>query len=96
MTVAKLLQLRSLNLRQSIRRAEFTEIVFIVQAKPREAEGIVKVVKASREEAVQTAKDFLDQGLPFVTIIGDGCVYTVEEFALTVINDRTPSDQRST
>jgi hypothetical protein len=70
--------------------------VFIVQGKPREAEGIVKVVKASREDALQTAKDFLEQGLPFVTIIGDGCVYTVEEFALTVINDRTPGDQRST
>ena len=95
-TVAKVLQLRSRNLRQSIRRAEFTETVFIVQGKPREAEGIVKVVKASREDALQTAKDFLEQGLPFVTIIGDGCVYTVEEFALTVINDRTPGDQRST
>jgi hypothetical protein len=66
--------------------------VFIVQAKPRQAEGIVKVVKARREEALQTAKDFLDHGLPFVTIIGDGCVYTVEEFALTVINDRNRDD----
>jgi len=66
--------------------------VFIVQAKPRQAEGIVKVVKARREEALQTAKEFLDQGLPFVTIIGDGCVYPVEEFALTVINDRSRND----
>jgi hypothetical protein len=24
-----------------------------------------------------------------LTIIADGCVYTVEEFALTVINDRS-------
>lgn len=70
--------------------------MYIVQGKPWEAEGIVKVVKASREDALQTARDFLDQGLPFVTIIGDGCVYTVEEFALTVINDTTPGDQRST
>lgn len=70
--------------------------MYIVQGKPWEAEGIVKVVKASREDALQTARDFLDQGLPFVTIIGDGCVYTVEEFALTVINDTTPGDQCST
>jgi hypothetical protein len=67
--------------------------VFIVQGKPREAEGIVKVVKDSRADALQTAKDFLDQGLPFVTIIGDGHIYTIEEFALTIINERMPRDQ---
>jgi hypothetical protein len=61
--------------------------VFIVQGKPREAEGIVKVIKDSRRDALRAAKDFLDQGLPFVSIIGDGHVYTVEEFALT-INDQ--------
>jgi hypothetical protein len=60
--------------------------VFIVQGKPREAEGIVKVVTDTREDALRTAKDFLDQGLPFVTIIGDGHIYTVEEFALTILN----------
>jgi hypothetical protein len=42
------------------------------------------VVKDSRDDALQTAKEFLDQGLPFVTIIGDGHVYTVEEFGLTI------------
>lgn len=62
--------------------------MFIVQAKPREAEGIVKVVKDTRNDALQAAKDFLDQGLPFVSIIGDGQVYTVEEFALTFINNQ--------
>jgi hypothetical protein len=62
--------------------------VFIVQAKPREAEGILKVIKNNRRDALQAAKDFLDQGLPFVSIIGDGHVYTVEEFALTIINDQ--------
>jgi len=61
--------------------------VFIVQAKPRAPEGIVKVVKDTRAEALQAAKDFLDQGMPFVTIVADGRVYTAEEFALTVIND---------
>jgi len=61
--------------------------VFIVQGKPREAEGIVKVIKDSRRDALRAARDFLDQGLPFVSVIGDGRVYTVEEFALT-INDQ--------
>lgn len=36
--------------------------MFIVQAKPREAEGIVKVVKDTRNDALLAAKDFLDQG----------------------------------
>ena len=61
--------------------------MFIVEGKPREAEGIVKIIKESRHDALQVAKDFLEQGLPFVSIIGDGHVYTVEEFALT-INDQ--------
>ena len=54
--------------------------MFIVQAKPRQAEGIVKVVKETRDDALRAAKDFLDQGFPFVTIISDGHIYTVEEF----------------
>jgi hypothetical protein len=60
--------------------------VFIVQGKPREPEGIVKVTKTNRKEALETANDFLNRGFPFVTIVGDGHVYTVEEFALTIIN----------
>jgi hypothetical protein len=48
--------------------------VFIVQAKPREPEGIIKVGKDTREEALQTANDFLNQGVLFVTIIADGRV----------------------
>ena len=61
--------------------------MFLVQAKPREAEGIVKVVEETRNDALRAAKNFLDQGFPFVTIISDGHVYTVEEFALTILND---------
>jgi hypothetical protein len=61
--------------------------MFIVQGKSREPAGIVKVTKASREEALRTANDFQSQGLPFVTIIGDGRVYTFEEFASTVTRD---------
>jgi hypothetical protein len=60
--------------------------MFIVQGKSREPAGIVKVTKTSRQEALQTASEFQSQGLPFVTIIGDGRVYTAEEFAVTVAN----------
>jgi hypothetical protein len=63
-------------------------VVFIVQGKPREAAGIVKVIKDSRRDALRAAKDFLDQGFPFVSIIGDGHVYTIEEFALTIIDNQ--------
>jgi hypothetical protein len=61
------------------------QVVFIVQAKPREPEGIIKVTKASREEALQAANDFRHQGMPFVTIVADGRVFA-DEFALTFIN----------
>ena len=61
-------------------------MVFIVQGKPREPEGIVNVTKNTRKDALETANDFLNEGFPFVTIIGDGRVYTVEEFAMTIIN----------
>jgi hypothetical protein len=42
-----------------------------VQAEPREAEGIVKAVKDTRNDALRAAKDFLDKGFPFVTIISE-------------------------
>jgi hypothetical protein len=58
--------------------------MFIVQGKSRAPAGILKVTKASREEAFETANEFLKQGLPFVTIIADGRVYTVDEFATTI------------
>ena len=62
------------------------EMVFIVQGKPREPEGIVKVTKTTRRDALEAANDFLSQGIPFVTIVADGRVYTAEEFALTIIS----------
>jgi hypothetical protein len=62
-------------------------MVFIVQGKPREPEGIVKVIRQTRKEALETANDFLNEGFPFVSIVGDGRVYTVKEFATTVGND---------
>ncbi len=61
-------------------------MAFIVQGKPREPEGIERVVKDTRPEALESASDFLERGFPFVTVVGDGRVYTVEEFARTVIN----------
>ena len=60
--------------------------MFIVQGKPREPEGIVKVTKDTRKDALEAANEFLNRGFPFVTIVGDGRVYTVEEFALTIID----------
>ena len=60
--------------------------MFIVQGKPREPEGIVKVTKDTRKDALETANEFLNRGFPFVTIVGDGRVYTAQEFALTIIN----------
>jgi len=61
--------------------------MFIVQGKPREPEGIIKVVKETRSDALATANEFFKQGMPFVTVIADGRVYTAEEFALTLQND---------
>ena len=60
--------------------------MFIVQGKPRKPEGIIKVIKETRQEALKAARDLLDNGMVIVTIIADGRVYTVEEFALTISN----------
>ena len=60
-------------------------MVFIVQGKPRSPDGILKVIKETRQEAMQAATDLLENGMAFVTIIADGCVYTVEEFSLTIL-----------
>jgi len=68
--------------------------VFIVQGKPREPEGIVKVTRTTRKDALETANDFLKQGIPFITIIADGRVYTVEEFAMSIINDENGDGPR--
>jgi hypothetical protein len=60
--------------------------VFIVQGKPGKPEGIIKVVKETRQEALEAARDLLDNGMVIVTVIADGRIYTAEEFALTIIN----------
>ena len=67
-------------------RESSQEMAFIVQGKPLEPEGIVKVVAETRVGALRAARDLLDRRMVVVTIIGDGHVYTVDEFALTFIN----------
>jgi hypothetical protein len=61
-------------------------MAFIVQGEPREPEGIVKAVAETRLGALRAARDLLDRGMVVVTVIGDGRVYTLDEFALTFIN----------
>jgi len=63
-------------------------MVFIVQGKPPEPEGIVKVVAKTRLEALRAANNLLKQGMVVVTVIADGRVYTVAEFARTLTNER--------
>ena len=67
--------------------------MFIVQGKPREPEGIIKVVKETRSDALATANEFFKQGMPFVTVIADGRVYTAEEFARTLQNDEDRNEE---
>jgi hypothetical protein len=61
-------------------------MVFIVQAKPWKPEGIEKVIAANRNEAMQAASEFLRRRFPVVTVVADGRVYTVEEFAKTMVD----------
>ena len=50
--------------------------MFIVQGKPRSPEGILKVIKETRQEAMKAANDLLEHGMAFVTIIAEGaCLY---------------------
>ena len=59
----------------------------IVRANPREPDGIERVTETTREDALAAAVEFQKRGMPIVTIVADGRVYTIEEFALTIIND---------
>ena len=49
-------------------------------------EGIEKVIAATRKEALQAATEFLRRKFPVVTVVADGRVYTVEEFAKTMVD----------
>ena len=48
-----------------------------VQGKPRKPEGIIKVIKETRQEALEAARDLLENGMVIATVIADGRVYTV-------------------
>lgn len=58
---------------------------FIVQGKPRTPAGILRVIKETRHEAMEAAIGLRDNGMAFVTIIAEGHVYTMDEFALTFL-----------
>jgi len=62
--------------------------VFIVRGKQSDLPGGAKVVRDTPQDAMETANDFLCQGIPVVTIEAAGVVYTTEEFALTIVDPR--------
>ena len=63
-------------------------MTYIVRAKPREPDGIERVTETTREDALTAAVELQKRGMLFVTIVAaDGRVYTIEEFAMTMIND---------
>jgi hypothetical protein len=51
-------------------------------------DGTINVVRDTREDALETANDFLAQDMPIVTIENNGRIYTTAEFALTFIDPR--------
>jgi hypothetical protein len=61
---------------------------FIIQGKPRSPAGILRVIKETRHEAMQAALDLRDSGMAFVTLIAEGHVYTIDEFALSFLDSR--------
>ena len=62
--------------------------MFIVQGKSNDLAGSKKVIRDTCEDALETANDFLAQGIPTVTIEAGGRVYTAAEFALTFLDPR--------
>jgi hypothetical protein len=70
--------------------------VFVVQGKPRKPDGIVKVVKETRQEALEAARDLLDKGMVIVTVIADGRVYTAPKTFGSEIAKSPPDPERVT
>jgi len=61
-------------------------MAYIVQANlPGDDAATITVL--TREEALKTAVGWQEDGHAGVKIIGDGRMYTPEEFALTIINN---------
>jgi hypothetical protein len=59
--------------------------MYIVKGEPREGYGAVIVTKTTRRDALATAVDFLDQGIPAVPITDSKRrTYTAEQFAMTL------------
>jgi hypothetical protein len=61
---------------------------FIVQGKPRSPAGILRVIKETRDQAMEAAVDMRDNGMAFVAIIAEGRLYTIEEFAVSFLDPR--------
>jgi hypothetical protein len=58
--------------------------MFIVQCQPRTPDGAAKITTATKKAALEAASDFLNEGVPFVSIRLSGRVYTAAEFATTI------------
>jgi hypothetical protein len=58
--------------------------MYIVEGRPSEGFGSIMVVKTSRADALATAIDFQDQGMPYIAISGDDRTYTADEFKQTI------------
>ena len=61
--------------------------MFIVRSKSELADD-TEVVRDMPADAIETANDLLAQGCAQVTIEADGRVYTLAEFALSLIDPR--------
>lgn len=60
--------------------------MYIVQGKNGDDMGGILVVKDTRPEALATAIDLIDHGLPAVVIIdADGRVHSTQAFAMTLV-----------
>jgi hypothetical protein len=62
--------------------------MFIVQCRPRTPAVATKITTATQKAALEVANDFLNLGMPSVTIASDGLVYSAEEFAMTIAGER--------
>jgi hypothetical protein len=61
--------------------------MYVVKGETSEGRGAIVVTRRAREDALAAAMDFLDQGMPSVTIFGDSRIYTAAEFALTLVKN---------
>jgi hypothetical protein len=62
--------------------------MYIVQCQPCTPGGATKITTATKKAALEAASDFLNEGMPFVSIRLSGRVYTAEEFATTMAGVR--------